>query len=70
MKTRRLARALAAAFSTVTLSVAVYGCGGGGDNEISLSEKWQRFEDGNPTLSMTSEQVSEAWEVGCREVYP
>lgn len=39
------------------------GMGGAGDDSemLSLLEKWQRFQDGSPTLGMTSEQVSEAW---------
>lgn len=28
---------------------------------MSLLEKWQRFEDGNPTLRMTSDEVLQAW---------
>ena len=47
---------------------ALAGCGSGNaptDGEppssaVSLLEKWQRFEDGNPTLSMTDEQVAQA----------
>ena len=41
-------------------------CGGGGDGsgstggatELSLLEKWQRYENGSPTLDMTPEQIS------------
>ena len=32
----------------------------GGSNQVSLLEKWQRFENGNPTLDMTSAEISEA----------
>ena len=67
MKTGKQVRALAAALSVVALAAAVHGCGGGGSGEgISLSEKWQRFEDGTPTLGMTGEQVSEAWRSAAR----
>ena len=32
---------------------------GCGSNELSLSEKWQRFTEGNPTLGLTEEQALE-----------
>ena len=34
--------------------------GTGGATELSLLEKWQRYENGNPTLDMTPEQALEA----------
>ena len=63
---------VAAAALLLTLS----GCGGGGTvsmggpgddaSEASLLDKWQRFEDGAPTLRMTDAQVSEAWRSAAR----
>ena len=62
----------ASSFAAVaTLALALAGCGGGGTvttgasnsdgREMTLSDKWQRFADGAPTLRMTEEEVSEAW---------
>lgn len=39
----------------------------GDDGEMSLMEKWQQFEDGVPTLRMTSAQVSDAWSSAARK---
>ena len=57
-------------------ALALSGCGGGavsmGDPDggdggmLSLLDKWQRFEDGDATLRMTDEQVSEAWRRAAR----
>ena len=57
--------------TVAALALALFGCGGGGTvvmsgpdddgGKTSLLDNWQRFEDGNPTLRMTSAQVSEAW---------
>ena len=62
--------------AVAVLAFALSGCGGGGtvstggpngdDNGISLLDNWQRFKDGNPTLRMTNEQVSEAWRSAAR----
>lgn len=51
--------------------LALLGCSGGGavsvggsdndDGETSLLDKWQRFQDGVPTLQLTAAQVSGAW---------
>ena len=59
------------------LVLALAGCHGGGtvsmgnpngdDSATSLLDKWQRFEDGAPTLRMTSAQVSEAWTAAARK---
>ena len=61
----------------VALALALSGCGGGGtvsmggpngdDSKMSLSDKWKRFADGNPTLRMTSAQVSKAWRAAARK---
>ena len=57
------------------LALALSGCGAGStvstgvngdDNGIPLLDNWQRFIDGNPTLRMTSAQVSEAWRSAAR----
>jgi len=62
--------------SASVLALTISGCGGGtvsmgGPNsdagETSLLEKWQRFEDGTPTLRMTNAQVSEAWRSAARK---
>ncbi len=63
---RPLHRAMMAA-----VVLALLGCSGGGavsvggsdddDSETSLLDKWQRFQDGVPTLQMTAAQVSGAW---------
>ena len=63
--------------TVAALALALFGCGGGGTvamggpdgdgGETSLLDKWQRFEDGNPTLRMTSAQVSEAWRSAARK---
>ena len=37
------------------------------DDEMSLLDNWQRFEDGTPTLRMTNAQVSEAWRSAARK---
>ena len=38
------------------------GTSGGGDaTPLSILENWQRFENGSPTLSMTGEEIEEAW---------
>ena len=56
-------------------ALALSGCGGGAvsmgepdgdDGELSLLDKWQHFEDGDATLGMTNEQVSEAWRWAAR----
>lgn len=59
------------------LVLALAGCHGGGtvsmgnpngdDSAMSLLDKWQRFEDGAPTLRMTSAQVSRAWRLAARK---
>ena len=58
------------------LALALAGCGGGtdamgapdvDDSGMSLSDKWQRFEDNVPTLRMTDAQVSGAWRAAARE---
>ena len=38
-----------------------------GGGALSVLDKWQRFENGNPTLSMTSRQVSEDWGAAMRK---
>ena len=63
--------------AVAALAFALSGCGGGGtvskdvpngdDNGISLLDNWQRFKDGDPTLRMTSAQVSEAWRSAARQ---
>ena len=63
--------------AVAALAFALSGCGGGGtvskgvpngdDNGISLLDNWQRFKDGDPTLRMTSAQVSEAWRSAARK---
>ena len=62
--------------AVAALAFALSGCGGGGtvskgvpdgdDNGLPLLDNWQRFKDGNPTLRMTSAQVSEAWRWAAR----
>ncbi len=56
-------------------ALALSGCGGGAvsmgdpdgdDGELSLLDKWQRFEDGDAALRMTDAQVSEAWRWAAR----
>ena len=57
--------------AVAALVLTLSGCGGGGTasmggpgddaGEASLLDKWQRFEDGAPTLRMTDAQVSRAW---------
>ena len=59
--------------AVAALALALSGCGGGGtvsngdDSEISLLDNWQGFKNGNPTLRMTSAQVSEAWRSAARK---
>ena len=60
------ARWLGVSTFVAVVALSLSGCGGGGGSEMSLSEKWQRFENGNPTLRMTSAQVSEAWRAAAR----
>ena len=55
-------------------ALALFGCGGtgsgpdtGGSGTLSVLEKWQRFEDGAPTLRMTRAQVAEAWRSAARQ---
>ena len=50
------------------VALVLTSCGGGGkmttpgdESEMSLLQKWQRFADGSPTLSMTGEEIEEAW---------
>ena len=66
MHSRRLGFISCAALVVLALT----GCGGGetttngtpGDESgMSLLEKWRGFADGNPTLSMTGEEIEEAW---------
>lgn len=57
--------------SLVVVVLALCGCGSGGGvsmgspdgdaGETSLLDKWRQFEDGVPTLRMTSAQVFDAW---------
>ena len=55
-------RRLRVVFCAAAVALAVSGCGASRDgNGLSVSEKWQRFANGNPTLRMTGAQVSEAW---------
>ena len=61
------------------VALGLSGCGGsgkvsidgpGGDGSasgLSALDKWQRFADDNPTLRMTSAQVSEAWRAAARK---
>ncbi len=52
----------------VVVAFAVSGCGTSRDtNGLSVVEKWQRFNEGNPTLRMTGAQVSEAWTAAARK---
>ena len=63
--------------SSVVVALALAGCGGGGavsvgapdgaDGGLSLPDKWRHFEDGAPTLRMTSAQVFEAWRSAARQ---
>lgn len=49
--------------AVLALTFALSGCGGGsgnGGSEMSISEKWQRFESGNPTLRMSGAQIEQA----------
>ena len=55
------------------VALALSGCGGtgsgpdsGGGSTLSVLDKWQRFEDGDPTLRMTKAQVAEAWRSAAR----
>ena len=64
MNSRRLRVVLGVAVVALALS----GCGGGGSGpdtggsgSLSVLDKWQRFEGGEPTLRMTRAQVSDAW---------
>ncbi|MCY4439623.1 MAG: hypothetical protein OXE53_05380 [Deltaproteobacteria bacterium] len=67
MRIQRLGVVSCAALVALVLT----GCGGGGkmttsgtpgdESEMSLLQKWQRFADGSPTLSMTGEEIEEAW---------
>ena len=60
-----------------TLVLALCGCGGGGGvpmgapdgdaGELSLADKWRQFEDGAPTLRMTSAEVFDAWRSVARQ---
>ncbi len=62
--------------AVAALVLTLSGCGGGGTvsaggpgddaSEASLLDKWQRFEDGAPTLRMTEDQVSGAWRSAAR----
>ena len=63
-------RLLGIVFCVALVALVLTGCGGGkmttngtpGDeSEMPLLEKWQRFANRNPTLSMTSEEIEEAW---------
>ena len=69
MNAERLGVVLGVAVAALALS----GCGGtgsgpdtGGTGTLSVLEKWQRFEDGEPTLRMTRAQVAEAWRSAAR----
>ncbi len=61
--------------AVAALALALSGCGGvgsgggpdGDDGELSLLDKWQRFEDGDPTLHMTEAEVSDAWRSAARK---
>ena len=73
MNAERLGVVLGVAVAALALS----GCGGtgsgpdtGGVGTLSVLEKWQRFEDGEPTLRMTQAQVAGAWRVGREAVDP
>ena len=57
MYTRRLSVLSCAA----VIALALSGCGGGGGS-LSLLDKWQGFQSGNPTLRMTSAQVGQAYD--------
>ena len=49
--------------AVLALTFALSGCGGGsgnGGSEMSISDKWQRFQAGNPTLRMTGAQIEQA----------
>ena len=68
--------------AVVALALSLSGCGGGGspgmkppgdgdgqtngDGSLSVLDKWRSFENGNPTLRMSSAQVSEAWRAAAR----
>ena len=63
--------------SLVVAALALSGCGSGGGvpmvapegdaGELSLLDKWRQFEDGAPTLRMTSAQVFDAWRSVARQ---
>ena len=64
MQSRWLGNSSVAA--VLALTFALYGCGGGGSGNggggMSISEKWQRFESGNPTLRMSGAQIEQAYD--------
>ena len=61
------------------VALVLSGCGGGGTvstggpdgdgsgDTLSILDKWQRFADRQPTLRMTSAQVSEVWRATARK---
>ena len=77
MKTREAsgmnAGRLGVVLGVAVAALALSGCGGTGSGPdtdgggtLSVLEKWQRFEDGEPTLRMTQAQVAEAWRSAAR----
>ena len=44
------------------VAAALSGCGGGSGDNLSIPDKWKRFEAGDPTLSMTSAQIGQAYD--------
>ena len=68
------ARRLGVVLGVAVVVLALSGCGGtgsgpdtGGDGTLSVQDKWQRFEDEDPTLRMTDAQVAEAWRSAARK---